>query len=166
MQISVSIVARQEGVGRINWWNFFIFLIVILIFSGSAAGASNHPYKVITTEKYVEATAKCSCGSGSWSYRTATFLNYCPQCHSYGSLGYTKDCDAGQWTCSRCDCDYCMQDGKEKVSGSGLYLVRYHVRKVKVQHEKLKQQPYKIDRTLLLKNIVKNKWEDSIWINQ
>ena len=47
-------------------------------------------------------------GHGVWAYEKGTFLNYCPQCHSYGTLSYSKYCDGGQWTCSHCDCDYDM----------------------------------------------------------
>lgn len=80
------------------------------------------PYNMVVTSQKVTGTAKCSCGKGTYTYKTNSFLNYCPQCHHYGTLGYTKPGAEGQWTCSYCDCDYCMQCGKEKISGTKLWL--------------------------------------------
>lgn len=71
--------------------------------------------------------AKATGSHGVWAYEKGTFLNYCPQCHSYGSLSYSKYCDGGQWTCSHCDCDYDMQTGYEKISGSSLRLIPYTI---------------------------------------
>lgn len=89
------------------------------------AGSSNQPYHVKVTKSYVQATAKCSCGRGTWYYETVSFVNYCPQCHRHGTLHYRKYSDAGQWTCSHCDCDFCMQCGKEKLHGTELWLRQY-----------------------------------------
>jgi N-acetylmuramoyl-L-alanine amidase len=82
------------------------------------------PYNVVVTTQYVSATAKCSCGSGTYTYKTSTFLNYCPQCGHYGTLiKSTKTPEyEGQWTCTYCDCDYCMQCGNEKLVGTKLWL--------------------------------------------
>jgi len=41
-------------------------------------------------------------------------------------LSYSKYADAGQWTSRITDVDYCMQCGKEKISGSNLHLIRYY----------------------------------------
>lgn len=71
--------------------------------------------------------AKATGSHGVWAYEKGTFLNYCPQCHSYGTLSYSKYCDGGQWTCSHCDCDYDMQTGYEKISGSSLRLTPYTI---------------------------------------
>lgn len=71
--------------------------------------------------------AKATGSHGVWAYEKGTFLNYCPQCHSYGTLSYSKYCDGGQWTCSHCDCDYDMQTGYEKISGSSLRLTHYTI---------------------------------------
>ena len=79
-------------------------------------------YNIVVTPQYVKATAKCSCGRGTYTYETHTFLNYCPQCHHYGTLSYIKPCAEGQWTCRYCDCDYCMQCGKEKMVKTKLWL--------------------------------------------
>ncbi|OPY25910.1 MAG: Pseudomurein-binding repeat protein [Methanobacterium sp. PtaU1.Bin242] len=91
--------------------------------SGTPPKNGYGPYNVVVTSKYVSATAKCSCGAGKYTYKTATFLNYCPQCHHYGTLGMTKyPLYEGHWTCSYCDCDYCAQCGKENIKGSKLWL--------------------------------------------
>lgn len=81
------------------------------------------------TTKYVKATAKGTSSHGVWHYHTATFMNYCPQCHSHGTLSYSKYCSGGQWTCSKCDCDYDMQTGWEKISGTRLRLLHYTIPK-------------------------------------
>lgn len=72
------------------------------------------PYNIVVTAQKVTATAKCSCGYGTYTYKTVSFLNYCPICGHYGTISYSKPCAEGQWTCSYCDSDYCMQCGKEK----------------------------------------------------
>ena len=115
-----------------NLFGILLIIGLILCIPIASAGSSNGPYNLTTTSKYVKATAKCSCGASSGSYdtyHTATFLNYCPNCHSHGTLSYSKYCDEGQWTCSKCDSDYCMADGKEKLSGSSVYLIRYTIPK-------------------------------------
>lgn len=97
-----------------------------------AGDYSHYPTHITVTSKYVSSYAVCSCGASSGSYTTrhnGTFLNYCPNCHRYGGLGYTKYCAEGQITCRYCDSDYCAADGKEKMSNSGVYLTRYTIPK-------------------------------------
>lgn len=63
-----------------------------------------------------------SCSKG-WYKVTGTFKNYCPVCHSYGTLRFNpKGTYEGEWTCSHCDSDYCLC-GRCKASGSHIYLV-------------------------------------------
>lgn len=67
-------------------------------------------YNVKETSKYVSATALCSCGEGIYHYRTATFVNYCPNCHRYGVLRFEEGSSTwtspeGMWYCSVCDMD-------------------------------------------------------------
>ena len=95
----------------------------------SAPSNGYGPYNVVVTSQYVSATAKCSCGNGTYTYQTGTYLNYCPQCKHYGTLiRSTKNPEyEGQWTCTYCDCDYCMQCGKEKMSGTKLWLTPYTI---------------------------------------
>jgi hypothetical protein len=97
-----------------------------------ALASTDQPYNLTVTSKYVKATAICSCGASDGdytTYHTATFLNYCPNCHRYGTLHYSKWCAEGQWTCSACDSDYCQADGKQKIDGSDVYLTRYTIPK-------------------------------------
>lgn len=88
--------------------------------------ATNQPYNIHVTKKFITATSKCSCGDGTWHYKTVTFYNYDPSSHRWGVLSYSKYADAGQWTSKITDVDYCMQCGKEKISGSDLHLTRYY----------------------------------------
>jgi hypothetical protein len=107
-------------------------LAVLVTAPVATASSSNSPHGVHVTSKYVHATAKCSCGVSGGDYTTyhnGTFLNYCPNCHKYGTLSYSKYCSEGQWTCSNCDSDYCMADGKEKMSDSDVYLSKYVIPK-------------------------------------
>jgi hypothetical protein len=63
-----------------------------------------------------------SCCSG-WYKTSGTFLNYCPICHSYGCLIYNpKHTYEGEWTCSKCDADYCIC-GRCKATGSNVHLI-------------------------------------------
>ena len=72
--------------------------------------------------------AKPSCGcrySYTWHYRE--FINYCPNCHKYGTLAKNpKGVYEREYTCSRakggCDSDFCGVCGKEKYSWSRVYL--------------------------------------------
>ena len=101
---------------------FIACLITFLPVSAAADGA----YNVQVTPSHVTATAKCSDGTSGYYYHTATFKNYCPHCHSYGTLTFNpKGTVEGEWTCSACDADYCAADGKEKLSGSSYYLSVY-----------------------------------------
>ena len=54
-----------------------------------------------------------------------TWLNYCPNCGYYGSLLINpKGTYEGELTCDYCGCDFCGVTGKEKISGSSVYLTR------------------------------------------
>ena len=85
-----------------------------------AASASSISAKnVQVTQEYVKATALCSCGLNGYHFMTGCFVNYCPKCHSYGTLTFNpKGTPEGEWTCSKCGSDYCAADGKEKEPGS------------------------------------------------
>jgi len=70
--------------------------------------------------------AKPSCGCNyryTWHYRT--FINYCPNCHHYGTLRKNpKGVPEREYTCARCSSDFCGCCGKEKYSYSRVYLRR------------------------------------------
>lgn len=89
-------------------------------------------YNVVVTDDYVSATARCSCGSSSYNYGTATFKNYCPGCGHHNCLyfeqgpyyGYNSGTSPeGLYACAVCDRDYCAKCGKIHDS-SGIWLVR------------------------------------------
>jgi hypothetical protein len=47
---------------------------------------------------------------------TGCFENYCTIYHSYGTLTFNpKGTPEGEWTCSKCGCDYCAANEKEKM---------------------------------------------------
>ena len=68
--------------------------------------------------------AKPSCGcrySYTWHYKE--FINYCPNCHHYGTLRKNPKCvPEHEYTCARCSGDFCGVCGKEKYSWSSVYL--------------------------------------------
>lgn len=68
----------------------------------------------------------CRCGkSSSYTWRTRTYINWCPNCHRYGTLG-NKHKWASRYeneiTCFHCDSDFCINCGHEKYSWSKKYL--------------------------------------------
>ena len=70
----------------------------------------------------------CSCGK-RYSYRwyTRTYVNYCPYCHSYGTLYNAHKFQARfekEITCKVCGSDWCIVCGKEKYNWSKRYLRR------------------------------------------
>ena len=93
--------------------------------------SKNHiqKYNVVTVKpKYptISMWAKPSCGCNykyTWHYRT--FINYCPNCHHYGTLRRNpKGVPEREYTCARCSSDFCGCCGKEKYSWSRVYLRR------------------------------------------
>lgn len=100
-------------------------MVMVPVAFATSVGAKD----VEVNNQYVKATAICSCGSYEYDhYITGTFLNYCPQCHSYGTLEFNpKGTPEGEWTCSKCNSDYCAADGKEKIDGSKYRLTQYNV---------------------------------------
>ena len=76
----------------------------------------------------VTITCKPSCGCGrhsSYTWRTRTFIDYCPHCHRYGVLRNVHKYPARyeqELTCTHCGGDYCGNCGHEKYSWSKYYL--------------------------------------------
>lgn len=141
-----------------------LVLAVLATAPVATASSSNSAYNVHVTSKYVHANAKCSCGASSGGYDTyhnGTFLNYCPNCHRYGTLSYSKYCAEGQWTCSNCDSDYCMGDGKEKMSNSDVYLSRYAIPKAVISQNNTGQ----VEQKPSLLDVIKSKLSLNLLIN-
>ena len=80
--------------------------------------------KIYTKYSIIGMYAKPSCGcrhSYTWHYRE--FVNYCPNCHYYGTLRKNpKGVPEREYTCCRCSSDFCGVCGKEKYSWSRVYL--------------------------------------------
>jgi hypothetical protein len=88
----------------------------LILLLPAASASSVGAYNVQVTNKYVKATALCSCRFNSYHYMTGCFENYCPIYHSYGTLTFNpKGTPEGEWTCSKCGCDYCAANEKEKM---------------------------------------------------
>ncbi|MBP5424359.1 MAG: hypothetical protein J6Y78_18155 [Paludibacteraceae bacterium] len=71
--------------------------------------------------------SRCYRNHCSYTWRTKTYINYCPNCHHYGTLGNRHkrgSVHEKEITCFRCDSDYCINCGKEKYSWSRVYLRR------------------------------------------
>ena len=69
--------------------------------------------------------SRCYRNHCSYTWRTKTYINYCPNCHHYGTLGNKHKWGSTheqEITCFRCDSDYCVNCGKEKYSWSKVYL--------------------------------------------
>ena len=81
--------------------------------------------RIHTKYSIVGMYAKPSCGCHYsykyWYYRE--FVNYCPNCHYYGTLRKNPKCTfEREYSCARCDSDFCGVCGKEKYSWSRVYL--------------------------------------------
>jgi len=112
-----------------------------LAFAGSATYDKNT--NTITTY------SQCGCGlQGDYKYHTATFLNYCPHCHRYGTLHYThaEGIPEGRITCGDgygnggCDSDYCAVCGKEEVYHGAMWLTKGNPAPV---NQTIETSPYK-----------------------
>lgn len=103
-----------------------LMLASLMLLLPAASASSECAKDIQLTGQFVKATALCSCGSNGYHYMTGVFENYCPKCHSHGTLTFNpKGTPEGEWTCSSCDTDYCAADGKEKISGSNFRLIPY-----------------------------------------
>lgn len=71
--------------------------------------------------------SRCARNHCSYTWRTRSYVNYCPHCHRYNVLG-----NKHKWasrhekeiTCFHCDSDFCVNCGKTKYSWSNVYLRR------------------------------------------
>ena len=59
-----------------------------------------------------------------YKWFTRSYLNYCPNCDRYGTL-YNAHKGGSRFeqeiTCRRCDCDFCVYCGRDKVGGGGRH---------------------------------------------
>ena len=121
-----------------------LLTMVAALIIGSTRPVSNAgyvgAYNVKVTDNYVTSTARCSCSlSTGYGYSTNTFMNYCPNCHRYGTLhfeqGHGWTSPEGLWYCSCCDMDFCLVHGKSH-DGRGYFLTRTSInREPKKSHK-------------------------------
>ena len=70
-------------------------------------------------------TARCSCSKyGDYKLHDPAWINYCPECHKYGTLVFDRpeDCPEGMIRCTNCDADFCAVHGKEHTYYHSTYL--------------------------------------------
>lgn len=71
--------------------------------------------------------SRCAANHCSYTWRTKTYINYCPNCHRYRTLTNKHKWQSRyeqEISCSNCDSDFCINCGKEKYSWSGVYLTQ------------------------------------------
>lgn len=71
--------------------------------------------------------SRCARNHCSYTWRTRTYVNYCPHCHRYNVLGNKHKWESRhekEITCFYCDSDFCVNCGKTKYSWSRVYLRR------------------------------------------
>lgn len=100
------------------------------LMKGSGVAKLNNVVVEKPKHKTITMTGKPSCSrcarnGCAYTWRTKTYINYCPNCHHYGTLGNKHKWGSRhekEITCFRCDSDFCINCGKEKYSWSGVYL--------------------------------------------
>lgn len=88
--------------------------------------------KSVKTTPTITMTGRPSCtccarNCCSYTWRTKTYVNYCPNCHHHNCLGNKHKRGAvheKEITCFRCDSDFCVNCGKEKYSWSSRRLTK------------------------------------------
>ena len=68
---------------------------------------------------------RCASKGCAYTWRTRTYLNYCPHCHHWNCLGNKHKYGSRyeqEITCFNCDSDFCINCGKTKYSWSNVYL--------------------------------------------
>lgn len=114
----------------------FVFALAFLILSAPVSAV-------------VSASGMNSCSKG-WYHTGGTFLNYCPNCGSSGTLSWNpKGTAEGEWTCMACDSDYCVC-GRCKARGSGIYLIRATKHKKHIITEKLNKPVVKASDPIVM----------------
>lgn len=107
-----------------------MLLISAFMFAAPSAAAEHGigAYNIKVTSEYVKATGVCSCSlMHDRLHHTKVFKNYCPNCHSKGTLAFEQGSISwtspeGLWYCTKCDIDYCLVHGKSHDS-RGKYLI-------------------------------------------
>lgn len=71
--------------------------------------------------------SRCARNHCAYTWRTKTYVNYCPHCHHWNCLGNKHKSGSvheQEISCFVCDSDFCINCGKTKYSWSNVYLRR------------------------------------------
>jgi hypothetical protein len=107
-------------------------------------------YNVKVTKDYVKATGVCSCSlMDDRLHHTKVFKNYCPNCHSKGTLTFEQGSISwtspeGLWYCTKCDIDYCLVHGKSH-DYRGKYLTPTTIPKTEPVVQKVPDNAQKVN---------------------
>ena len=85
------------------------------------------PHYPVITMTGKPSCSRCARNHCSYTWRTRTYMNYCPHCHRYNVLGNKHKWasrNEKEITCFHCDSDFCINCGKTKYSWSNVYLRR------------------------------------------
>lgn len=85
------------------------------------------PHYPIITMTGKPSCSRCARNHIPYRWFTRSYVNYCPNCHRYGTLGNKHKYGSRyeqEITCFHCDSDFCVYDGHEKYSWSNKYLRR------------------------------------------
>lgn len=130
MLLALNSVRRNSIKG---YYLIAILMAILLCISPVMAynGAKNVE---IGKEKIHIGAAKCSCihSDGYYYHHNIWWLNYCPMCHSYGTLKFEQgDYKGADYTspegllyCTHCDADYCLVHGADHMNPPRAYLKR------------------------------------------
>jgi hypothetical protein len=102
-------------------------------------------------------------GGYSYTWHYGSFINYCPNCHHYNTLGIWKHCPERQISCYNCDSDYSGVTGYEKMNPPRSKLIKATIHKksvsAKIAHTQKKPLTPKEVLILKWKQYLKNKHE-------
>ena len=85
------------------------------------------PHYPVITMTGKPSCSRCARNHCSYTWRTKTYVNYCPHCHHWNCLGNKHKSGSvheQEISCFRCDSDFCINCGKTKYSWSNVYLRR------------------------------------------
>ncbi len=123
---SFYVFGTLENYGKTNLDVFDLFKAVYGVNEDNTISSKTNAKSKIKKSNELSVQGKCSCSLYS-DYEThrAIWINYCPQCHKYGTLRFTRGGDSpeGMLYCTCCDADYCVVHGKEHVTYNPKYLI-------------------------------------------
>lgn len=119
------IIGTLNNYGTVNLGTLDSFKSVYGVNEDNAISSKINAKSKIKKSNVLSVQGKCSCSLMSdYIKHGAEWVNYCPQCHKYGTLRFTTGggCPEGMIYCTRCDADFCAVHGKEHVYEGSTYL--------------------------------------------